>query len=131
MSKLNVQRDNFSYLTIAIILLLLFSAILDQFFDDVGERILMAVFILTLASGVWSIKGERSFFRSGIGLVVGIILVTLVGYLLDESGLSVVHILLMLVFFSLTCWVAVRQVLFSGRVDGNSIVGAICIYLLL
>lgn len=131
MSKLSVPRDNFSYLTIAIILLLLFSAILDQFFDDVGERILLAVFVLTLALGVWSIKRKQNFFRSGIGPVVGIILVTLVGYLLDESGLSVVHILLMLVFFSLTCWVAFRQVLFSGRVDGNSIVGAICIYLLL
>jgi len=131
MSKHIVPRDNFIYLTIAIILLLLFSAILDQYFGDIGERILLAIFVLTLASGVWSIKGKRSFFRSGIGLVLGIILVTLVGYWLDESGLSVLHLLIMLVFFVLTCWVAVQQVIFSGRIDGNSIVGAICIYLLL
>lgn len=87
--------------------------------------------MLTLAAGVWSIKGQRNFFCSGIGLILGILVVTLVGYVLDHSGTSILHILLMLVFFSLTCWVAIRQVLFSGRVDGNSIVGAICIYLLL
>ncbi len=131
MSKHSVPRDNFSYLTIAIVLLLLLSAALDQYFDDTGERIIEGIFVLTLAAGVLSIKGERNIFRSGIGLVLGILVVSLVGYVLDESGLSIVHILLMLFFFSLTCWVAVRQVLFSGRVDGNSIVGAICIYLLL
>jgi len=131
MSKQIVPRDNFSYLTIALVLLLLFSAALDQYFGDVGERIIEGIFVLTLAAGVWSIKGQRNFFRSGIGLILGIIVVTLVSYLLDESGLSIVHILIMLIFFLLTCWVAVRQVIFSGRVDGNSVVGAICIYLLL
>jgi hypothetical protein len=37
----------------------------------------------------------------------------------------------MLGFFIWTTWLAARQVLFSGTIDDNKIVGAICIYLLL
>ena len=37
----------------------------------------------------------------------------------------------MLGFFIWTTWLAARQVLFTGSIDDNKIVGAICIYLLL
>ncbi|MCP3869647.1 MAG: two pore domain potassium channel family protein [Gammaproteobacteria bacterium] len=131
MSNQSPSRDNFSYLTIALVVLLLFSAAFDQFWTGTGETIMEAAFVLALIAGVWSIRRKRHFYRGGIGLIAGIVLVSLGAYVLEYSGLTVVHLVILLSFFLLTAWVAVRQVVFSGRIDENSIVGAICIYLLL
>jgi voltage-gated potassium channel Kch len=40
-------------------------------------------------------------------------------------------LLILLGFYSWATWLAARQVLFSGPIDTNKIVGAICIYLLM
>ena len=41
------------------------------------------------------------------------------------------HLIMLLVFYSWATWLAARQVLFTGPIDGNKIIGAICIYLLM
>jgi len=51
--------------------------------------------------------------------------------LLDVSGMSYLHLLILTLFYSWATWLAARQVLFTGPIDGNKIVGAICIYLLM
>ena len=58
-------------------------------------------------------------------------MVVVIGFILESAGLRYIHLLLMLVFFIWTTWLAARQVLFTGTIDDNKIVGAICIYLLL
>ena len=68
---------------------------------------------------------------SGVGILAAIIVVVVIGLIPETAGLRYVHLLLMLGFFIWTTWLAARQVLFSGTIDDNKIVGAICIYLLL
>ena len=132
MKKHITERDNFAYLTIALLVFLLLASVLHQFMEShLGGRLLEGAMVLTLAAGVWSVRTERYVFRTGLGLTVGVLLVSLAGYFLESRGLSVVHIVLLLGFFVLATWAAVKQVLFSGHVDGNAIVGAICVYLLL
>jgi len=46
-------------------------------------------------------------------------------------GLDFVQLFLILGFFIWTTYLAARQVLFTGTIDGNKIIGSICIYLLL
>ena len=48
-----------------------------------------------------------------------------------QVGLDVVHLLLLLAFFVMTTIIAARQVLFTGEITLNKIVGAICIFFLL
>ncbi len=126
------RRDNFAYLTIALVVFMLLGALAHQFTDrDLGARLIEGAILLTMATGVWSVRTERQLFILGVVLTVCILLVSLVGFFQDSPGLTMVHVLLLLGFFLLTIWLAIKQVLFSGQVDGNAIVGAICIYLLL
>jgi voltage-gated potassium channel len=131
MKRRVTSEDNFAYLTVALILLLFVGAILDQLALEVGNRILEAVTVLTLAGGVWSIRSDRRLFYSGIGLTGAVAAIVLVRLLLEAAGLHLVYLSIMLAYFLVTAWVAARQVLFSGPVDANKIVGAVCVYLLL
>ena len=70
-----------------------------------------------------------AFLIGGIALAVLIIVV--VSILLDHVGLSYLHLFVLLAFYGWVTWMACRQVLFTGPIDGNKIVGAICIYLLM
>lgn len=125
------EQDNFAYLTVALILLLFVGAVLDQLAPERGDRLLEAAMVLTLAIGVWSIRTDKLLFRTGVGLVAAIALTLVLSLMLDAAGLQLLHLLVMLAYFSLTVWVAARQVLFSGEVDFNKLIGAVCIYLLL
>lgn len=127
-----IDRDNFYYLLVALVLFLLSGALAQQFMKiSLANRLIQVMLVLTLAGGVWSIRKQRYLFQTGLALTMGNLLISVAGFYLDISGLFVIHILILLGFFLLTAWVAVKQVLFSGRIDLNIIVGAICIYLLL
>lgn len=124
--------DNFTYLTSALVVFLLLGSLASEFIDpDIAGALLEGALILTLATGVWSVRSEKGMFRGGLGLTAGVLLVTLVGFYLESRGLIAVHHILLLIFFIAATWATVKQVLFSGHVDRNTIVGAICIYLLL
>ena len=62
---------------------------------------------------------------------VAVLLLVLAGMFMDFAGLRYTHLLVLLAFFVWTTRVAARQVLFTGSIDLNKIIGAICIYLLL
>ncbi len=125
------EENNFAYLTVSLTFLLLAAALVEQFAGGFGRSMIEAATVLTLAGGVWSIKAKRVWFRAGVGFGVGVLLVVLAGFVLDLTGLRYVHVVILLCFFALTAWLAARQVLFTGPVDTNKVVGAICIYLLL
>ncbi len=129
-----VQRisaeNNFVYLTVALALLLLASAILDQTATDPGPS-LEALTILVLGAGVWTVRTQRRWFHTGVGFIIAVLLIVVAGVILDMAGLRYLHLGIMLVFFSLSTWLAARQVLLSGPIDLNKIIGAICIFLLL
>jgi len=130
MVKVTAQ-NNFSYLTTALVLLLLASALSEQFAAGYGAHLIEAATILALASGVWSIRRDRWLFRTGIGFGAGILVATLFSIFLKQTGLGLLQLGLMLGFFLITTWVAGRQVLAVAEVDRNKIVGAVCLYLLL
>jgi len=131
MTKAISKEDNFNYLTVALILLLLVNAILEQFLEGAGQHYVTASLIVVLAVGVWSLRAERRSFNIGIGLVLATLVISALNLVLDRTGLSELHLVFLLVYLLLTTWQAAKQVLFSGKIDANKIVGSICIYLLL
>ena len=131
MSKPISREDNFTYLTIALILLLLVSAVLEQFANRAGQHYISASLIVVLAVGVWSFRAEKQTLKIGMGLVIAVLVVSVLSSLFDKAGLHMVHLLILLVYLISTTWLAAKQVLFSGRIDGNTIVGSICIFLLM
>jgi voltage-gated potassium channel Kch len=62
---------------------------------------------------------------------LAIIIVAAMGKWLEHAGLEYLHLLILIGFYTWATWLAARQVLFTGPIDGNKVVGAICIYLLM
>lgn len=125
------EKNNFIYLTVGLVVLLLAGALVDKMPGTIGPRVVQSSTVGVLALGVWGFRRTASRFRAGIVFVVAVLLLTFAGLILDRAGLRYTHLLVLLSFFIWTTWLAARQVLFTGSIDGNKIVGAICIYLLL
>ena len=125
------EKNNFLYLVISLVVLLLVGALVDQFPSKLGQHFFQAFTVITLASGIVNFRSTRLLFHTGVGFTVSVLVVVILGMLLDVSGLSYVHLLILTLFYAWATWLAARQVLFTGPIDANKIVGAICIYLLI
>jgi len=126
------EKDNFTYLLVSLIFLLFSSACVDQFIiSGNGQSFVIAATILTMITGIWSVRSTHYLFNTGLGLVIATVVISLIVSLLDKAELEFIHIILMLLFFLLTLKPAAQQALFSGNITSNSIIGSICIFLLL
>ena len=131
MSRKITERNNFAWLTSALTLVLFGVSVADQLHLHLGQLVLQVGLVLALALGVWSIRTDAHWYLTRIGLMTGVALLALVGIFLEWSRLDLIWLALLCGYLVATAKVAMEQVLFSGRVDGNKIVGAVCIYLLL
>jgi len=125
------EKNNFLYLVISLVILLLVGALVEQFPSKLGQHAFQAITVITLASGIAGFRSSRRWFHTGIGFTVSVLVVVILGVLLDVAGMSYMHLILLIIFYSWATWLAAKQVLFTGPIDGNKIVGAICIYLLM
>lgn len=125
------EKNNFIYLTISLVILLLVGALVDQFPSSLGQHLFQAVTVITLSTGIIGFRSSKLWFHTSIGFSISVLLIVMLGVFLESSGLSHLHLFILIIFYSWATWLAARQVLFTGPIDGNKIVGAICIYLLL
>ncbi len=125
------ENNNFLYLVISLVVLLMVGALVDQFPSKLGQHFFQAITVITLASSIFDFRSKRILFHTGIGFTLSVLVVVVLGILLNVSGLSYLHLLILTLFFTWVTWLAAKQVLFTGPIDGNKIVGAICIYLLI
>jgi voltage-gated potassium channel len=125
------EKNNFTYLAVGLVVLLFVGAMVEHFPGNLAPRIIQATTIATLFTMAFSQKSSQSGFIISISFVLVILLSVAGGVILDKAGFGYAHLLIMLSFFIWVTWQATRRVLFTGTIDGNKIVGAICIYLLL
>lgn len=124
------EKNNFIFLAGGLVLLLLIGAVMEYIPGDFGPRIVQAATVATLMIASWGQKGQHNRLVINIVFVLVMLLFIVGGAVLDMAGFSYAHLLLLLCFFIWMTWLHLRQVLFTGEVDGNKIVGAICIYML-
>lgn len=125
------QADNFKYLTVAIVLLLSGMAFAQQVADASFQRIMQSATVITLLVIVWGVRDKGVDFSKAFIFPIIIVISAFLGFIMDNVGLDYIHLILMLIFFISTSVQTAKQVLFSGEVDGNKILGAICLYMLL
>lgn len=125
------ENNNFLYLTVGIIVLLLVGAISDQFEGMIGHQLVQAFSVINIVVGIYGFKSEKMWFHSTFGVTASIVSVVVIGVVLELLHLYYLHLILLFCFYLWAIWLAGRQVLFTGAVDVNRIVGAICIYLLM
>ena len=124
-------ENNFVYLTLALLILLFSSAVVEQYAGGYGQGLITASTVLMLIIGIFSIRSERRWFHTGLGFVAAIVVIAIAENIMDQAGFGYIHLLIMLGFFSLTAWLAIQQVLSVDTIYRNRITGAICFYLLL
>jgi len=123
-------QGNFAFLLAALIGLLLWAALAMELDATLGHGTLIQVaFEVTLLAGLWSLAHDRRLLAIGVTLaLIGVAAAVSRAFweypLFEIAGLTTA-----LLFYLLTLKIAFRQ-LFTGPVDANNIMGAICIYLL-
>lgn len=125
------ENNNFLYLTVGIVVLLFVGAISDQFEGVVGHQLVQAFSVINIVVGIYGFKSTEKWFHTGVGIAVSVIAVVIIGVVLELLHLYYLHLILLFSFYLWAIWLAGKQVLFTGAVDANRIIGAICIYLLM
>ena len=88
--------------------------------------------MLTLVVAIWAMEAKQAGWMNWkIGATIVVAVVMIGDIILEDNRLAIWQLAIAFVFLSLTVYQAWVQVMFTGRVDGNKIIGAICIYFLL
>lgn len=126
------HRDNFIWLFFALIFLLFSGAVFAQFESELGQRLVNFSLTVTMLIAVWSMERKQArWLNPKIGMSLAIASLMIGDSILDDDRLAIAQLVIVISFLSLTTFLAWRQVMFSGHVDRNKIVGAICIYMLI
>jgi hypothetical protein len=102
-------------------------ALEGRWFSVAADFMVLAVLI----AGAWSVRSSRGLRAAAWILVASALAFRLPAVLGDYPTLYLVSTLPALVFCLLFSWVALKDVLFGGRIDVNRLVGAVCVYLLI
>ena len=122
---------NFGYLFVALLLTLLVIPI-NHGLPGVGRPSVTLLFSLFMLVSVWSLVASRWVFQLGTLLVLAVSGIVGIGTFMGASQtLELIGLLLMLIFCSLSAFIAGRNVFVMHRVDLNSLIGAFCVYLLI
>lgn len=125
------RSGNFLYLFFGLLLTLL-AVPFSPDLPGVGRYSTTLLFTLFMLVAVWSLAASRRIFQLGALLVVSISgVVGINSFVGDSNTLELFGLLLMLIFCSLSCYIAARNVFVMHRVDLNSLIGAFCVYLLI
>jgi len=124
-------RNNFLYLLIALVTILLSSAIADDFPGSVGEDLFSLVSLLMLVVGIKSLRREVSVRRIAYTLVVILGGLTLLWRLYPSRITALLILVTFLLIFVSAFKLSIRQILFEGKIDANKIIGSLSLYLLI
>jgi hypothetical protein len=126
------QRDNFIWLLGGLVFLLFSGALFEQHRVEGGQRLVNISIGVALLVAVWALEQQRGrWLRSRIGLSLMVAILMVSDAVFEDYRLTMVQLSFIFAFLCLSTYLACRQVLFSGDVDGNKIIGAICIYIMM
>jgi len=125
------EKNNFIYLTVSLVALLFVASLVEQFPVKYGQHLVMMFTVITLISGTIGFRKSKLFLGVGSGLVVIVSVLLILTISLEESGMHYLPIVILIGFYLWATWLAAKNVLFCEQVDRNTIVGAICLYLLI
>ena len=130
MSRL-IKKNHFIWLTIALIGLMLTSAFSRGLPENLTLQIFEYTGVILLLLSLLSLKTDH-YWGKGFLIIVGIMLTVVVVRGATEIGyFEYFYLGLMLVFMLAAAWLVGSQVLLTGEVDLNIIVGSVALYLLI
>lgn len=130
------SRNNFVFLLVGLLFMFFLPPMLRIFVADYAEEELLRGFLLagftsfTLIS-VWSLYRDRWFFRAGVALSCLNIASFILAIVFQNKYLESLVFCIAILFSMLSCVIAGRRVFSLQETDNNTLMGAICVYLLL
>ena len=132
MSMLLKGRDNFFWLLIALVFLLFSDALFAQFEFHEGQRLVNLILMVTIVIAVWSVdtvQGRWVNWKLGMSIIIVSLMIG--DSVIESNDLAIYQLVSSFLFLTFTLHLCWKQVMFRGMVDGNKIIGAICIYILI
>ena len=125
------DKNNFTYLLIAISILLFSSAVSDDFPGSVGEDIFSVISVAILILGLKSLHTNINIKRIAYTLALFLGVLNLLWRIYPSKWSAVLILVLMLASFIGAFKLSVKKILFEGKVDSNKIIGSLSLYLLI
>ena len=125
-------RNNFTWLLGGLVFFLFAGAVADQFQLQYTNRVINLVLMIVLVINIWCVDNPHTNvvgWKAGATFIIATTMIT--DSVIASNVLAKFQLLMTFLFLALTTWQAWSQVMFTGRVDQNKIVGAVCIYLLM
>ena len=125
------ERDIFFYLTLSLTILLFGIAISHQFFDASSQRLMLSSIAMVLLFSVLGVKENLNWKRPAVFLPVLSCIFIMVGYQVNGYHFYIFQLSMLLLFFGYMAYHVAIQVIFTGPVDLNKILGSVCLYYLI
>ena len=125
------NQNNFIYFTLALLLLLLCSALVDSIPHARGLMLVEAVILVTQVVAYLSLNFGRRWRYFVVGMFVSVAAANALNRFTDVPGLSLLALGFTLAFYLGVALTIARKVLFPTSVNANIVVGALAIYMLL
>ncbi len=126
-----MKQGNFVYMLIGLLVFLLLAPAITQYFPTGSTIIIQLAFMSVMVIGVWSFEGDTKWFIAGISLAILGVILSITNFFFESRVIFLTSLANILAFCVLSAVDAMKQILFSGRITTNKLIGSVCIYLLL
>lgn len=123
-------KHNIFYLLAGLLALFISVPVIETFQGEVARVLMYAALSVTLGISVWSLSGSRTAFVAGALYTILTIVLAIVAVRMQHSLPGHLILVLHLMFWVTSAWIAARALLAPGPVDLNRIAGSVCIYLM-
>ena len=125
------DKDNFTWMLLTIIALLFLSALTEHMLDANNLVLVNFIVTMTLLVAIWSLHTERQW--RALRTIGSLVLVAMMfgDLLVDRFQLELFNLSLLVFLLTIATISTGRQVMFPARIDGNIVVGAMVLYLLM
>jgi voltage-gated potassium channel len=125
------KKNNFTWLTIALIGLLLTGALSRDVPANLTLQVIEYSSIALLLLSLLSLKRNFAWVK-WLAIIVGLLLaIVILGSVTEHDLIKYAYLGLLLTFMLAVAWLVAGEVLFTGSVDLNKIIGAVALYLLI
>lgn len=128
--RINAQ-NNFFYLTLALVFLLISASLEKVITSGFLQYILEAFTLMTFGICLLSLRFDKNWFRFLSALAVTWLVAVITRTVLGVEEIEIIMLLLMFIFFFGTFRSIMRQILFTGSINTNKIIGSMALFLLL
>lgn len=126
-----MERTNFFYLLIALLILLIVIPLADDLNLVSAPIVRGLVFSGLLVIGVWSLRGGGRYFTVGMAFVVVGVILNVIAINMSSPFFQYASILSLIGFLVVAISFTMKQVAIGTDITANRLVGAICVYILL